>query len=268
MKEKWTIGEVANLFEVSTDTLRHYEKMGLFSSQKNEANGYRYYSYDEIIVLMDILFFRNLELPVKEVKRILTELDISDITSILYQSQTRVEKRIRELTHLKQQIEQAACQYQLCKKLIGKFQYVSAPEFKYKLVSNQSEDLVAMIRKYKKEDWLSERIQYTLMVLRETLVTNPSFIAAQIGLSAEEEHAGLLNQSERQVLSSFAGKEYLYTVIGTTYIEPKNSMLDRALQYINATGRNIVGPLIGRYIASEHKNSLDYYEIWIETQKT
>ncbi len=57
MNEKWTIGEVAKLFDVSTDTLRYYEKIGILSPHKNGDNGYRYYSYDEIVVLMDIIVF-------------------------------------------------------------------------------------------------------------------------------------------------------------------------------------------------------------------
>ncbi|MCC5468178.1 MerR family DNA-binding transcriptional regulator [Pelosinus baikalensis] len=43
MKYKWTIGEMAKLFDVSTDTLRYYEKSGLLSSERHSDNGYRYY---------------------------------------------------------------------------------------------------------------------------------------------------------------------------------------------------------------------------------
>lgn len=43
MKYKWTIGEMAKLLDVSTDTLRYYEKAGLLSSDRHSDNGYRYY---------------------------------------------------------------------------------------------------------------------------------------------------------------------------------------------------------------------------------
>ncbi|QJW48137.1 MerR family DNA-binding transcriptional regulator [bacterium BFN5] len=266
MNEKWTIGEVAKLFDVSTDTLRYYEKLGLFSSHKNKENGYRYYSYDEIIILMDILFFRNLELPVKEIKRIITKLDVSDIKEILYSSHNIVEHRIQELMKLQNLIYQAASQYELCEELVGKFQFVSAPNFKYKLVSNQTEDLVSMISKYKKEDWMNDRIQYVLLVSQEKILKNPNFYSAEVGLGVEEENMVVLSIPEQNELISFSKTEYLYTVIGTNYLEQRNDMLDKALHYITTTGREISGPLIGRYIASEHRNSLDYYEIWISTK--
>ncbi len=263
MNERWTIGEVAKLFHVSTDTLRYYEKIGLLSSKKNKENGYRYYCYDEIIRIMDILFFRNLELPVKEIKRVLTQLDITDIKNLLLDSQDIVEHRIQELIRLKQQINQAAYQYNLCEESVGKFKFVSAPNFKYKLVSNQSEDLIAMIGKYKKEDWMNDRIQYTLFVPHEELIKNPNFCSIQIGISVEEQNVYVLNQAEQNELSSLSATEYLYTVIGTSYTEERNDMLDKALKFLKETGRNISGPLIGRYLASTHSNSLDYYEIWI-----
>lgn len=263
MNERWTIGEVAKLFDVSTDTLRYYEKIGLLTSKKNKANSYRYYSYDEIITMMDILFFRNLELPVKEIKEILTKRNISDIKNLLLDSQDIVEHRIQELLHLKQQIKQATCQYKLCEELVGKFKFVSAPGFKYKLVSNQSEDLIAMIRKYKKEDWLNDRIQYTLFLSYEELLKKPNFSSAQIGISVEEDNVYVLSKSEQSELSSLSAAEYLYTVIGTNYTEERNDMLDNALKFLTATGRKANGPLIGRYLASTHSNRLDYYEIWI-----
>lgn len=268
MKEKWSIGEVAKLFEVSTDTLRYYEKIGLLSSHKDRDNGYRYYYYDEIVLLMDILFFRNMEIPVKEINKIMTTMNIGDIKNVLCRNQRIVEDRIQELIKLKRTITQAMNQYKLCEELVGHFLFVPAPKFKYKLGSNQTEDIVAMIRKYKKEDWLNDSIQYTLFVSREELLQKCNFYSAQIGLSVEEENLSILSRTEQSELLSFDETEYLYTVIGTNYSDQRNDMLDNALKYIKETGRAVTGPLIGRYIASEHRNGNDYYEIWIPTTST
>lgn len=40
-KDRYLIGDVANLMGMSRDTLRHYEKRGLVTAKKAE-NGYRY----------------------------------------------------------------------------------------------------------------------------------------------------------------------------------------------------------------------------------
>ena len=68
MKQILTIGEMAKLFDVSTDTLRYYEQEGLLQSQRNSENGYRYYSYEDLFVFMDILLFRSLGIAVKEIR--------------------------------------------------------------------------------------------------------------------------------------------------------------------------------------------------------
>ena len=39
------IGELSNLFNISVDSIRYYEKMGLMPEPKRLANGYR--DYDE-----------------------------------------------------------------------------------------------------------------------------------------------------------------------------------------------------------------------------
>jgi DNA-binding transcriptional MerR regulator len=263
MNEKWTIGEVAKLFDVTTDTLRYYEKIGILSPHKNDENGYRYYSYDEIVVLMDILFFRNMELSVKDIKNIITKMNVGDIKNILYQNQRIVENRIQELSKLKKMITQAASQYELCEEQLGKLSIVSVPDFKYKIIGMQANDLVPTIRKYKEEDWVDDRIRYTLFVSQEELLENPNFCSAQVGISIDKENLYMLDFSEQKALSSLDAAEYLYTIVGTNYAEQENDILKKALDYLNAEGRQIKGPLVGRYLASSHKDGQDYYEVWI-----
>jgi DNA-binding transcriptional MerR regulator len=264
MNEKWTIGEVAKLFDVSTDTLRFYEKVGILSSHKNGANGYRYYSYDEIVVLMDILFFRNMELSVKDIKQIITKMDVGDIKNILYQNQRIVEDRIHELIKLRKMIGQVASHYEVCEQRLGEFAIVPAPDFKYKVLDKQADDLVDMIRKYKKEDWgWMDSIRYTLFVPQEELLKSLSFSSARVGISLDEENLYRLDSSEQQELSSLNEAEYLYTIVGTSYSEEDHDALSKALDYLKEAGRQVKGPLLGRYMASSHKDGLDYYEVWI-----
>ena len=49
------IGEVARLNRISTDTLRYYDKIGLFRPQFVEPNGYRCYTARHLLDLDLIL---------------------------------------------------------------------------------------------------------------------------------------------------------------------------------------------------------------------
>lgn len=45
MKDRYTISEMARFFNVSSQTLRYYDKIGLYRpAVVNRENGYRYYS--------------------------------------------------------------------------------------------------------------------------------------------------------------------------------------------------------------------------------
>lgn len=47
MKRRLTIKRAAELYGLSADTLRYYEKIGLIVPQREKDNGYRLYSSDD-----------------------------------------------------------------------------------------------------------------------------------------------------------------------------------------------------------------------------
>lgn len=69
---KYTINQLAKLAGVSVRTLHHYDEIGLLSPKRNEKNDYRLYTEDELLLLQQILFFRELDFPLDDVKEIIT----------------------------------------------------------------------------------------------------------------------------------------------------------------------------------------------------
>ena len=64
---RYKIGDVANLMGLSRDTLRHYEKRGILTSQREE-NGYRYYTDQDISRLISILYQRKMNIRLGDMK--------------------------------------------------------------------------------------------------------------------------------------------------------------------------------------------------------
>lgn len=60
------IKELAELTGVSVRTLHHYDKIGLLVPQKDDRNGYRIYSENDVDKLQQILFFKELDFPLKK----------------------------------------------------------------------------------------------------------------------------------------------------------------------------------------------------------
>ncbi|ULL16245.1 MerR family transcriptional regulator [Paenibacillus sp. H1-7] len=65
------VKEVADLVGISVRTLHHYDEIGLLSPKEITESGYRLYSDDNLEVLQQILFFRELGFPLKQIKEII-----------------------------------------------------------------------------------------------------------------------------------------------------------------------------------------------------
>ena len=66
-----TIHEVSKLAGVSVRTLHHYDAIGLLPPTALTESGYRLYDDTALTRLQSILLFRELEFPLKDIKRIL-----------------------------------------------------------------------------------------------------------------------------------------------------------------------------------------------------
>ncbi|MBK1970285.1 MerR family transcriptional regulator [Brevundimonas diminuta] len=67
----YTVNAVARMAGVSVRALHHYDAIGLLKPAFIGANGYRYYSEDELLRLQQILIHRELGIPLAEVGAIL-----------------------------------------------------------------------------------------------------------------------------------------------------------------------------------------------------
>ena len=67
------ISEMSKLTGVSIRTLQYYDKIGLLCPTEYTESGYRLYDDTALERLQQILLFRELEFPLKEIKRIINE---------------------------------------------------------------------------------------------------------------------------------------------------------------------------------------------------
>jgi alpha-tubulin suppressor-like RCC1 family protein len=72
---KYKVKEVAEMVGVSIATLHHYDKINLLSPESVNEVGYRFYTDCELERLQQILFFREMEFSLKEIKDILDRPD-------------------------------------------------------------------------------------------------------------------------------------------------------------------------------------------------
>lgn len=71
-KKEYLIGDVAEMMGISRDTLRFYEKRGIISVKKR-ANGYRYFSDEDIVKLCSVMYSRKMDIGLEEIENIWKE---------------------------------------------------------------------------------------------------------------------------------------------------------------------------------------------------
>lgn len=83
MNQCKSISEVSAELKITSRTLRHWEDKGLFCSQRNPSSSWRMYS-DEAINRINLTFiFRELDIPLKDIKTIIDSSNPQIATKIL-----------------------------------------------------------------------------------------------------------------------------------------------------------------------------------------
>jgi DNA-binding transcriptional MerR regulator len=78
----YTVKKLADLAGVSPRTLRFYDRIGLLKPDAVGANGYRYYGEKSVLRLQQILFYRELDLPLAEIKTLMGKRGFSALRAL------------------------------------------------------------------------------------------------------------------------------------------------------------------------------------------
>ncbi|QHS24021.1 MerR family transcriptional regulator [Virgibacillus sp. MSP4-1] len=89
------VKELAEIAGISVRTLHHYDEIGLLTPAQKNAAGYRIYSEKDLSRLQQILFFRELDFPLKKIKEIMNRPDFDREEALLMHRKMLEEKRRR-----------------------------------------------------------------------------------------------------------------------------------------------------------------------------
>ena len=81
-KATYTVKQLSKLAGVSVRTLHYYDEIGLLKPSAVGRNNYRYYDDDSLFRLQQILFFRELELDLAQIKVILDDEKFDRVTAL------------------------------------------------------------------------------------------------------------------------------------------------------------------------------------------
>ena len=113
MKKYFSVGEAAKAVHTTSETLRHYDRIGLVKpGKKDEWTGYRYYTEQDIVRLNTVRALQLMDLPLREIKKVLEYDDLEKIVDFLAQTEKKADEKIAALQYSKLKIQAAKADYE------------------------------------------------------------------------------------------------------------------------------------------------------------
>ena len=107
----YTVKQLARLSGVSVRTLHHYDEIGLLKPSFVGENRYRYYGREELLRLQDILFHRELGVPLADIGRLL-DTGGRDRVAILAEHRSALADRVKRSRQLLRTIDRTIAELQ------------------------------------------------------------------------------------------------------------------------------------------------------------
>jgi MerR family transcriptional regulator, thiopeptide resistance regulator len=102
----FTVHQLAKMAGITVRTLHHYDEIGLLRPSYQKENGYRYYEEKELVKLQQILFFRELEFPLTDIKKMITATHFNAVQALKDQKQL-LELKKKRLERILESLEDA-----------------------------------------------------------------------------------------------------------------------------------------------------------------
>ena len=94
-----TVKQLSKIAGVTPRTLHHYDEIGLLKPSRIGDNGYRYYGEEALLKLQQILFYRELDIPLDDIKKIMGRRDF-DVVGALHSHKEALQKQASRLNRL------------------------------------------------------------------------------------------------------------------------------------------------------------------------
>jgi len=245
---KKSISEIAKLYGVSTDCLRYWEKEGLLSFERNPINNYRELSHQITERIGNILMFKKLAIPIKELKK-LPYFGLDDFDKLLDKSQEELDKKM-------QSIQATIDQIKVKKELIKKIKALKKEPF---IVE---EHAIKAIRPYYYYEPDSVASFFTDPNRFTVLITSNNPIHMLYGFYTDD------SEKDYDFLRYADQREYLY-LKGLLLVNSENIFDHNSLDFFKKSKElgYEPGEIIGQYLLTLFDGKFyDFYEAWMKLE--
>lgn len=106
VEKTYSIKEVSEIFNITTNKVRFYEKKGLITPKRDSENDYRYFTTDDLLKLQTILMYRELDLPIENIRGIVTDESKDNILNHFHAQWKAMNYQIHKIQLIQDSLEE------------------------------------------------------------------------------------------------------------------------------------------------------------------
>ena len=235
-----TVGEISKVLGISTEMIRFYVREGIIAPRQNEENGYWEYSSSDVMILSDILFYRDLDLPLKDIRRIFDGLKVEEIGDLIRERKAETVKTIKKYQRILEKLQEWEEWYQDEMALIGKFRIGKMPSELRTVGYLDENDHIALYLKngikINREDWIHASLSFYCNIYDKE-------IRMKRYLSVIKTRETEKNNEGKDVVEESASN-CIYTQVH--YSDNVLDMITPLVEYAKKEGYELTGDIYGR----------------------
>ncbi len=274
MKNEYKIGELAEYFGISRDTLRHYDKLGILSPPQNNDNGYRIYSRADLLCMIYIKDLREAGVSLKDIAKLMKDGSVEKAEAIMQVRQASIKKEIEDLEYKYCVIEDYKLSYRNIISTLDEPKVVTSPQMIYLMISDYPESLMLANKAFKSLDKSAtprltfihsmeyiDRSDYKDMFFNESHRDKMlKWALSMIDDKNFEERRSFDKYPFKLIRPCKAIHAFIETEVNNDY-----SAVFKLIEYMKKNNYTLSGDIMFRSVAFRNlsKQGADYYEVWM-----
>lgn len=255
------IAQVSKILHIPQSALRYYEKEGLVSPARTENSSYRQYSLLSLVELGDIALYRNIGVPVKEIKCLMQQPASETALAI----DRAIDKTAKQMRDLSEKLEKLSLYNQRIREFYRAkshgSQFVSTPEISAAYPFGIKDE--ASLQAYVNDLATNYCVYYESAFAPETYV-DCSLVPTP---GMDEKPLWQVDKTPNEKNSNCLDRSYYECLIRTDYCYAQHNNISEHVEHLKSMGLT-PGHVIARYLTFEYSENddkrYDYYLAWIQ----
>ena len=269
--DNYKVGELAEFYGVSVETIRFYEKVGIVNPLRNEENNYRSYSKEEVISLDYIMKLREMDFSIDEIKGILKKDKLADLYDAIGEKEEKIKEEIQVLEEKLSTLRTYKEKINQCLHRTGKVEVIEDMSF---VIKNIDSSLKKSLDALKNWTFL-EMPAFTIMADPELLASDESLLDRKNRseqceyVVLAEDYGNCYNEEKCRERGAYCyrASKVVHTVISVHTNKEYKEFID----LYNSVKKkyNVLSTVFIKFLAMEttREDGIEFVEVWMPVEE-